>query len=358
MAHNLLGSRFYNRGNVPAWHGLGITEVSDKTAEEVVRQFGIYGIQKMPLKFVLNRKAHDSGYFALVRDPIPEDNEYRVIGTPVSGDFEVSDPLKGARLWDAALLDAAGKAVPIETIGFLGKGERMFVTTKLPTYDVRGDEVATYLLYDSPFTNNVSIGGYTTGVRVVCQNTLNAAVGGAVQQFQVTHSKGSAAKCADWIKGMYSRALMASEALSEAYNVLASKPVNDLQIKWIVDNTYRLPAPDVFDSPNSRLPLELRQARRDTYIERVGRIRREVYDLYNGKGTGMDTPAVQGTAFGAYNAVAEFETYRRGGLDSTVQGLLNGGRALRIRNAFELAMNVDHYQTADVDSLELPVVYG
>ncbi len=45
----------------------------------------------------------------------------------------------------------------IETAGALGKGERIFVTAKLPTYDIAGDEVEKYILFTSSHDGSSSI---------------------------------------------------------------------------------------------------------------------------------------------------------------------------------------------------------
>lgn len=382
MAHNLLGERFYNRSNTPAWHNLGINDPTDHSAEEALRRVGEFSVQKVPLKieiagavcgFGMPTVAEDAvpnlasasglplretGWYALVRDPIKEDNQYRVIGTPVTGDYEIIDPIQAAKLWDANVC-VDGRPVAIETLGILGKGSRIFITTKLPSFDVRGDEVSTYLFFDSPLENNASLGVYTTPVRVVCQNTLIAGIGAATQRLQmVTHSAGASAQIGKWLSGVYGQAVEARALLDEAYNILANKSVKVPQIKWIIDSAYPMPNEPKEDAPNARLPIEERLKFWEINCKRVERSRELVHSLYENLDGTMDTKAVKGTAFGVFNAVSAMETYRRGEISQTVTGLINGARGARISNAYKLAMNVERYKTVSLADLELVSVYS
>ena len=361
MSDNIMNqSMFYNRSDKPAWHAYGVNDTAEHTAEGGLRRIceesgkpEPFEIIKQPLMVMMpgSDTYEPSGYYALVREPAPGHMLYETIGTPVSGDFESVGPLGIARLCDANILTADLQPVPVETLGILGKGERMFVTYRLPSYDVRGDEVAMYLFYDSPFTNGISHGGYTTGVRIVCQNTLNAALRNTVQQFTVTHTKGASELIAKWLGEMYQTSLVAAATLAEAYNILANKKVNKTQVKWIVEGTYPLPAEPREDSASARLPMEERLRSYEYWKNRTLAIRENVLNIYNGAGVGMDTPAVKGTAFGIYNAVSELETHARRHSANAVGSMINGSRANYIRSAFTLAMNADAYKTADAREL-------
>lgn len=361
MPHNLLAQSFYNRSTSPAWHALGINDPADHTAEQALRRFQPdgqepFGVQKVPLTLGAGYDDVQVGsrYFALVRDAIPTDPNRRVLGSPVGEDYEVIDPLAAARLWDGNVKRADGSTAPIETLGILGMGERVFITTQLPTYSVKGDEVASYLLGDFPLENGSSIGMYTTGVRVVCQNTLRSGIASASERMNMTtHTKGVSLIVARHLSTVYERALRNAQLLEQGFTQLASTKIKLPAVKWIAENVYPLPPRPIEDSPNARRPWEdrLKIFERDT--DNVLRVREEIVRLYEGKGVGMDTPAVKGTAFGAYNAFAEFETYRRGSYAASVSSLISGSRGARIENAFKLAMVADRYKTISVAELEL-----
>jgi hypothetical protein len=342
MAHNILGERFYNRSDKPAWHGIG-QNIADATdgAEEALRRLGLYSVEKRAL-YWLNGEGlqEETGYYGLFREPIAEDLQWRMLGTPVTESYELIDPLTAARLWDDNVRGPDGAPVPVETVGILGKGERLFITTELPTYEVAGDEVKSFLLFDNPLQNNVYVGGYVTGVRTVCQNTLMAGISRASQTFHVSHDKGVTALMGEWLSNVYQHALMTNEVIAEASNLMARKPANDFEVRWIIDGAYPEPKWQQND-PRARKDLAERQKQFEYLVELNERSRELAFALYSGEGTGLQTEATGGTAWGAYCAITELETYRRGSLASAVTGCIKGERAARMRRAWKLAMNAD-----------------
>jgi hypothetical protein len=341
MAHNILGNRFYNNRTEPAWHGLGMNvENGEWNAEEALRALGVFDVVKKPLSYVNNEgMPEETEFFGLFREPIAEDFNWRMLGTPVTKDYELITPLTAAQLWDQNVRDENDNTVAVETVGILGRGERLFITTRLPGFDVKGDEVASYLFFDNPLENNVNVGAYVTPVRVVCQNTVMAGIAAARQTFQVTHHKGVIELMSTWLSTVYQKALIANGKIAKASNHMASIPVNDVQIKWIVEGTYPMPKMQEHQ-PRARQSLEERQKQWEYNIELTQRSRDTAIAFFQGSGTGMNTRAADGTAWGAFNAVSELETYRRGSQSSAVANFFTGDRGDRMRRAFNLALNV------------------
>jgi len=84
--------------------------------------------------------------------------------------------------------------IVIETAGALGKGERVFVTAKIPNYiKLRdsGDDVAErYLLITNNHDGKGMFTAGLTNVRVVCNNTLNFALNGNIKnKVTLKHTK-------------------------------------------------------------------------------------------------------------------------------------------------------------------------
>lgn len=261
----------------------------------MINIFGRYEIRKVPLTYQFNGKQTPSGYFGLLRDPIPEHPDYELIGTPVSDDFEMIDAATAARLFDENVLRLDGSPAPIETMGILNRGSRVFITTQLPNYAVRGDEMTSYLLADFPLENNISYGVYTTGVRVVCQNTLWSGISAATQRLTLlSHRTGAQDILANWLKETYANALAAADMLKDAYTALAYKRIDTPAVKWIVETNYPLPKQPVEDAPNARTPYLERLRRWETqWLPHALRVRDAVYDLYDGQGTGMNSDAMK-----------------------------------------------------------------
>lgn len=339
MAHNLFSNRFYQNRTVPAWHGLGINSEEPMTAQQAFERLGSYSVGLRPIEITMSDGAViESPYSHIVRFPTSDDPMYRLFGSPVKAKhYELISPQDACALWDNNVKDAEGKTVPVETFGVLGKGERLFITVKLPTIDVRGDEVNMFMVYDNPMYSGASAGVYTTGVRVVCQNTLTLGISSAALRKTITHLPGTSKEIAKWLGEIYGNALMTAEVAKEAYNILAKKRVKKENVSWIVDSIYKLPGkPD----PDRRGDYIHRMEQWEYVADLVQRTRNTVLDLYNGGGTGMDLKACKGTLFGVYNAVAEFETYRRNRGDDYAMDVVNGVRASRIRHAYDLCMEL------------------
>lgn len=172
MAHNLEilnGTASFFSARVPAWHNLGTVTPEPVTLTEAlalsradfpVNEGTVYDADSNPIE----------GYKSLVR------GDNGVTLSIVGQGYGVIRYEKQFEFIEKAL----GEGRPIfETAGILGKGERMFVTAKLPARaDIQnsGDIHELYL---------VGIGGYGDGraaryiiveTRVVCQNTLEIAI--------------------------------------------------------------------------------------------------------------------------------------------------------------------------------------
>lgn len=356
MGHEIFANRFFSRNRQPAWHCL-MHPTDKEFAREIVADMTPGGIIKLPLYARLPKRGGEieSGYYGLFRTPTPDDPHTVPFGTPVSSEFVVFDGAMAANIVDSFVRNGR-KRVPVETLAFLHRGTHMFVTYKLPSIDVAGDETNMFLVIDFPFGPNQSIGVYVTPVRVVCQNTLRMGIDAATEYFQVTHAKGAADVIGNYMSGVYKRALEKTAVLKEALETLSSKRIEDkAQISWVIENTYVLPARPQADSARARKSMDERLAAWESQCERIEKIRKAVTSLTaQGRGTGMNHPAVKGTAYGVYNAVTEYESHGRPGAERlAVMSIFNGERGRRMTDAFTLCANIDRWQTADRLSLGL-----
>ena len=76
--------------------------------------------------------------------------------------------------------DLLGEGVTYETAGSLQGGKKVWMLAKLPEkYIIAGDEVTPYLVFFHSHDGSSGVKVAMTPVRVVCQNTLNLALGTA-----------------------------------------------------------------------------------------------------------------------------------------------------------------------------------
>jgi phage/plasmid-like protein (TIGR03299 family) len=266
---------------------------------------------------------------AILRSPTTDDPETRVFGF-VGVDYELITPDDVCSIYD----EHVGK--PIETIGALGHGETFFLSTYLPTLDVKGDEVENYLLISNPMTGLASAEVRVTPVRVVCQNTLIASESMAVQKLRIVHNAQAKVRMAEWVRETYEFAETAANVLRDLFEVMASTRVKTAEAQKLFDYAY--PFPNKPRMTATKDVMELRTQWWDENVSLMKRKREGAKSLFEGMGTGMDHVAAKGTMWGAYNAVVECEDYRRTTReDSVASSAMFGERAKAKKRAFEYA---------------------
>jgi hypothetical protein len=187
MAHNIFGERF---GAVRrrAWHGLGISFEDAPTAQEAFQRMGPYRVEfrrllwlnDLPTQVMTLADATERviDHRALVC--IEADGTTRFLG--VAGpEYELLGPDAVVRIWDQAT------GAKIETIGALGSGQTLFISTRLPDYAVKGEEVNDFLIARASFSGHEANWMLNSPVCPVCQNTLIAAAKMATARIRVIH---------------------------------------------------------------------------------------------------------------------------------------------------------------------------
>jgi hypothetical protein len=326
MPASLFGERFLDARR-PAWHGLGIVLDSEElSATDAYSRLGTYNVRLAKVEadgVSLNQQA-------ILRDKTSDDPEIRVFG--VTGpEYHLVTPEDICTIYD----ERVGK--PVETVGALGLGETFFISTYLPTLDVKGDEIENYLTIANPMTGTKAGDVFVSPVRTVCKNTLAAGLIQAVERFRIVHDKYAKQRMGDWLQLAYEEAETTAKMLNEAFTLLAGTKVTVPKAQDIFDKAYPNPNPPARNAPPE--VMELRTKWYDENVSLMKRRREGALELFSGKGTGMDHPAAKGTAWGAYNAVVETEDYRTGRDDKQVaESSMFGERMKHKKKAFEASM--------------------
>lgn len=323
MSHELFGSRFYARQ--PAWHNLGVVFDSDVTATEALTLVGDYTVE---LQDITTDTGIELPYKAIVRHPTPDSPTYCVFGI-VGKNYFLVTPRMAAEVWDATV------GQPVETLGVIKEGRTLFITTRLPAFNVKGDAVDNYLLLHSPMQADVSAEVSVTPVRVVCQNTLTAAKGLATETYRIVHDQHAKERLETWLTGVYNRAVERSKVLKEAFDLLASTKYDEAGLTYVLEQAFPNRKPPLGTAPEAEM-----QRRYDWWManqKAVRRFREGVRELLEGKGTGLSVPPCVGTYWGVWNAVAEFADYRRG-RNSVAASSIFGPRADEKERAFRACL--------------------
>lgn len=315
MAHNLNQvngkvSMAYT-GEQP-WHKLGTKVESAMTAAQVVELAGLdYKVEKRPL--FLEGGAEVARHFATVRTDTND-----VLGV-VGSRYEIFQNRNALSLLDAIV---GVKDAIYQTAGALGKGEKVWLLAKLPGY-VRtvGDDVTEkYILLSNSHDGSSPIEIMFTPIRVVCQNTLNVALKNFSKRASLRHTLNVGAKI-DEVRQVLGIVSQQYSIFEEASQKLLTVKLNKDSFKDYLQKSGVIPAKDEKDQST-----------------RASNILDEVSALFqNGKGT--EIAGVRGTAWGAFNAVAEYVDHKRGSdLEKRASSLLYGSGALMKQRAWDNAL--------------------
>lgn len=340
MAHEIFTGKMYSFKITP-WHELGIVNEEKAGAVETLHKLGDVQVEMMPMTITLpdGSKLDVPDYQAIVRLPTTEDPRYVIFGTPATSKYELIKPLQMAEMFDRAVTSQGGH---VETMGFLGDGERMFISVKMPSHDVNKDPretVEQFMLFYNPMIVKNAAGVYITGIRPVCRNTITAGQQAATLSYRIRHSVGAADLYERWMKEQYAAAKMTVEVINSAYDILAQHRASTPVIHWIADSLYPNPVEPDWDKP-STMPMEKRTSRYQWETERATALRKCAVNLFQGEGVGLTGSSIEGTLYAGWQAITQIETHRRGtGSKNYAESVILGDRADRIRRGYALAMH-------------------
>ena len=172
-------------GELP-WHGLGVPVSNDMSAYEMMEAAQLnWSVKKQPMYFMPNQ---DKG--VLVEDKMllvrEEDNKQLDV---VSSTWH---PVQNQAAFDFFYDWVEEGNMEMHTAGSLKDGKLVWVLAKInETFEVlQNDIVEGYLLFTNPHQFGHSVNVRFTPIRVVCNNTLQLALGGNnYHSFSVDHTK-------------------------------------------------------------------------------------------------------------------------------------------------------------------------
>jgi len=346
MPATLFGERFISRRE-PAWHGLG--EVFNKdlklnASEAMTKADILFGINKYPQVVKMEdgtELATES--FAVVRDPVAEDPEPRVLAT-VGNDWTAIQAKELGKM-----LDPISEKFPVETAGAIGKGEKIFLTMDAGGSTIAGEDHELYWLVTDHRDGTGALTVAFTPVRVVCQNTLVTGLRSSKISINLKHTK-SIQNDAAFYLDIFGQMTKTQESVVTAMNSLTKATLVERQVEAILSAAYPNASqttksnhtngirigdvpPIVWnrilsDRKEQKEIWEKRQAR----VDRIKDNAKERLDVFN-----QDFSKYANTPWAVYNAIVETEDYRRGWDGSGTA--LYGQRANAKARAFNSALN-------------------
>lgn len=316
MAHNLniaqngQASMFFT-GTVP-WHQLGRKLDKPATAAEAMEAANLdYTVVKRPLKAIIHSRqfADVPNAFATVR------SDSNVVLGVVGSRYEPVQNRDAFAFFDP-LVDR-DEAI-YHTAGVLGRGEKIWLLAKLPDYirvGKKGDPVEKFVLLYNSHDGSSVVRCKLTPVRVVCNNTLSAALKGAEQEVRIKHTQSAQEKLqeAHQILGLTNQLYT---QLDYIFNRMALRKVSGQQLVQYAKTL-------IADNP---------EAENNTRTENIRSKIMEIHD------STPDAAIHRGNLFGAFNAVTEFvDHYGSGDANKALKSIWFGSGERLKQKAFALA---------------------
>ena len=338
MAHNISFNDRTNKHSFfsvkeKAWHNLGQMVTDYPTSAEAIQFAGLdYRVEKRKLFTYDNDNLFGNAdtiaphlevpkFYATVRTDTDD-----VLGVVGEG-YEVVQNVDAFSFFDA-IVD--GEGIQYETAGALGKGERIFITAKLPDYIKVGtdDVIEKYLFLTTSHDGFGSVTAAFTPVRIVCQNTLNAAMQARTATVKIRHTGGAKERLEGAHKLMGMTNTLSSQ-LDELFNRWAHIRITDKQVRSLIQTAM---------APNREVLKDLQAGLADALSTQYRNMCDSVFE-YAVTNPSQQLATTKGTLFGAYNGITGyFQNVREYKSEETkLKSILLGGAAqIKTQKAFDL----------------------
>lgn len=287
-------------GNIPAWHGLGtVVEDDVLTAEQVIEyvpELG-YDVEMVPLVVPWNGQQLQSDVFATVR------SDGKVLGAGMTEKYMVVQNRDAFSFIDTLVDDGEAK---YHTAGTLKDGKDAWMLARLSKDlligGIESERIQQFLLASNNFNRGHSFIVKLVRTRVVCANTLDVALGESGREIRIRHITGESGQSLDG-------------KIEEARRVLEIAFDSGMEFEAVANGMLNTKLSDVaFQSFMERLIPLAPDANPDK--DRAAKNRVEARDAVKAIYKNADNLAnVRGTAWAAYNAVAEYFDHVKGGKD-------------------------------------------
>ncbi|MEJ7691569.1 DUF932 domain-containing protein [Daejeonella sp.] len=332
-----------------AWHGLGQIVADYPNSADAIKYAGLdYTVEKRSL-FTYDTENHHGdpdtdviipelevpNYFATIRTDTKQ-----VLGV-VGNDYEIVQNTAAFSFFDAIVGGQDG--ILYETAGSLGQGEKIFITAKLPGYIRVGsdDLIEKYLFLTTSHDGFGSITAAFTPVRIVCNNTLNAALSNMTNVIKIRHTASAQDKLKEAHKIMgISNGL--SEELNTIFNRWAKVRITDQAVLKLVQQAM---------APTKEVLQNVLNGNEDEHSSYFKNVCQDISEYAFSNET-QQTETTKGTLFGAYNAVTGYFQNVKGFKDeeAKTKSILFGRGLWKSQNAFRLCAEFERIGTGSLFS--------
>lgn len=307
-----------------AWHNLGQIVQDYPTSAEALKFAGLdFEVIKAPNIHRLpsgDEVLSNTSFFTYRHD------NNAILGDKLGADYKVVQNTEAFNFFDEIV---GGDGIMYETAGALGNGERIFITAKLPDYIRVGnsDLIEKYLFLTTSHDGYGSITAAFTPIRIVCNNTLNAALKNCSNSIKIRHTSNANDRLnqAHKVLGISNQL---SAQLEEIFNHWAKVRITDTEVKKLIQ---------IAMVPNKEVSNNLQRGVQDELSTCFKNMCDNVFEYALTSPTQQE-PTTKGTLFGAYNAVTGYFQNVRNYKDDEAKfkSLLFGTAQTKAQKAFDL----------------------
>ncbi|RDU94936.1 DUF932 domain-containing protein [Trinickia dinghuensis] len=275
------------------WHGLGNKLAPNQPIELWAERAGMnWRIEEAEVRFVAAGNRSLGSIHAFPEQKVLYRSDTKAALSVVSARYQVVQPREILEFY-RDLTEVGG--FQLETAGVLKEGRKLWALARTgQSATLKGrDEVNGYLLLATACDGTLATTAQFTSVRVVCNNTLQIALGDSASAVKVPHRSQFDAQA---VKRQLGIAISSWDAFMARTKALAERKVSDSAAEAFLRRVLTYSTPNVAD--RDALAVNERA------IKAVGQ-------LYAGRGKGADLASATGTAWGLLNAVTEYVDHHR-----------------------------------------------
>jgi len=275
------------------WHGLGNKLAPNQPIELWAERAGMnWRIEEAEVRFVAAGNRNLGSIHAFPEQKVLYRSDTKAPLSVVSARYQVVQPSEILEFY-RDLTEVGG--FQLETAGVLKEGRKLWALARTgQSATLKGkDEVNGYLLLATACDGTLATTAQFTSVRVVCNNTLQIALGDSASAVKVPHRSQFDAQA---VKRQLGIAISSWDAFMARTKALAERRVSDSAAEAFLRRVLTYSTPNVAD--RDALAVNERA------IKAVGQ-------LYAGRGKGADLASASGTAWGLLNACTEYVDHHR-----------------------------------------------
>lgn len=299
MAHELYENDNMISVKEKPWHGLGIVLNEYPTAKEAQKLAGLeWTVRKEQVYY---RQPKIDGMSRIMKVP----SSYAIVRNdnhmPLGMVGEQYQPFQNDSMFQFMEHFCEATNAKIETAGSLRNGRIVWALSTNGTLEyVAGDPVDQYFLFKNSFDGSTNIEICFTTVRVVCNNTLTAALRGAKNIWRIRHTNNLHEQIEFAKQTLLAQHKYADE-MDSVMKKLAAMPITEKEATLTIKEILRKEIKDVQEMLEVGA-VEETEAELTSYQKKA---LDKILELHE-TGAGSDIPGVKGTLYGLLQSCTEY----------------------------------------------------